>query len=128
MTDPIVNTQSYPVLESTPESRLSDAAAVILHAFPKRTEHHPTVFSTGMVRGALEKLVLKAVDLDPNDRIKELICELAERETRLAMSNEPVYVTHENGDTSYTDEAQNIFNDLYDEYEKLLNQYGIHDT
>lgn len=126
MTDPIVNTQGYPVLESTPEQRLSDAAAVILHAFPERTGHHPTVFSTGMVRGALDKLVLKTVNLDPNDRIKELICELADRETRIAMANEPIFLTEEN--TTYTDEAQNIFNDLYDEYEKLLNQYGIHDT
>jgi thiamine pyrophosphate-dependent acetolactate synthase large subunit-like protein len=56
----------------------------------------------------------------------QLVCELAERETNIVMANEQIYMTDENGDTSYTEEAQDIFNGLNDDFEAVLNHYGIH--
>jgi hypothetical protein len=36
-----------------------------------------------------------------------------------------VYVTHENGDTAYTEDAQDTFNHWYDHYYELLNNLAI---
>ena len=67
----------------------------------------------------------KLAEFDMESNIKSLICELAERETITAMANEVIHVTAENGDVLYTDEAQDVFNDLYDELEELVKHHGL---
>lgn len=36
-----------------------------------------------------------------------------------------IYKEDENGDTSYTEKAQDIFNDLYDKYYSVIESYQI---
>ena len=61
--------------------------------------------------------------------IVELASELAENQTMIEMfdndsldeeEEEQMYVTHLDGTTSFTEEAQDIFNNLYDYYYNLI--------
>lgn len=61
--------------------------------------------------------------------IVELASELAENQTMIEMfdndsldeeEEEQMYVSHSDGTTSFTDEAQAIFNPLYDYYYNLI--------
>ena len=47
----------------------------------------------------------------------EMAADIADENVRLSMrySKEPVYIEDENGDIRYTDAAQDIFNQAYDE-------------
>ena len=61
--------------------------------------------------------------------ILELASELAENQTKIHMfdndclneeEEEQMYVTHSDGTTSFTEEAQDIFNNLYDYYYNVI--------
>lgn len=53
--------------------------------------------------------------------IVELASELADLELENNwMDSIKVWVEEENGDLSYTEEAQDIFNDLYDKYYSMI--------
>jgi hypothetical protein len=54
--------------------------------------------------------------------IIEKASELANKELRLMVDNElDLYTTDDNGDLRYKDYYRHIFNDLYNEYYKFLN-------
>lgn len=40
-------------------------------------------------------------------------------------TDEAIYVKHPNGDTTYTDEAQDVFNEWYEYYQEIINQYKV---
>jgi hypothetical protein len=61
--------------------------------------------------------------------ILELASELAENQTKIHMFNndclneeeeEQMYVSHSDGTTSFTEDAQDIFNNLYDYYYNVI--------
>ena len=56
--------------------------------------------------------------------ILELASELAERDL-LEQAYFDVYAKDENGDTYYTEEAQDLFDQLYDEYYALIEKCKI---
>jgi len=51
--------------------------------------------------------------------IIELASELANKKLEETFDGK-IYVEHENGDTHYTEKAQDYFNELYDEYTQLI--------
>ena len=58
--------------------------------------------------------------------IVELASELADLELQDNwMSSIKIYSEDEDGNLSYTEEAQNVFNDLYDKYYSLIDYYSI---
>jgi uncharacterized protein YehS (DUF1456 family) len=60
--------------------------------------------------------------------ILELASELAENEMQNIFLNSEIYtIEDENGCMVYTENAQNLFNDLYDKYFDLIIKYGITD-
>ena len=59
--------------------------------------------------------------------ILELASELAsyELEEKYSEDINLVYIDLDNGDTCYTKEAQEIFNDLYDKFYAVIESYSI---
>jgi hypothetical protein len=58
--------------------------------------------------------------------IVELASELASYELNENWGDTiEIYIEDENGDTYYTDQAQEIFNDLYDKYYAVIESYVI---
>ena len=59
--------------------------------------------------------------------IVELASELASYELEEKYSGDInlVYINLDNGDTCYTKEAQEVFNDLYDKYYAVIESYQI---
>ena len=54
-----------------------------------------------------------------SQRVKEHFAELNKSKSDDEL-DELIYVEDENGDTTYTSEAQDVFNGFYDSYEDLL--------
>jgi len=65
----------------------------------------------------------KVIRIDNSDFI-ELVCELADKVV-VAQFGGTDKEDDVNGDTIYTDTAQDFFNEVYDEFEYMLNQKGI---
>ena len=62
------------------------------------------------------------------DEIKINILELASELAHIELVNNfrgSVYESETDGITTYTDEAQDVFNDLYDKYYSLIEQFKI---
>ena len=58
--------------------------------------------------------------------IVELASELASYELEETWTDTiEIYKEDENGDTYYTDQAQEIFNDLYDKFYAVIESYSI---
>ena len=58
--------------------------------------------------------------------ILELASELASYELEETWTDTiEIYKEDENGDTYYTDQAQEIFNDLYDKFYAVIESYSI---
>jgi hypothetical protein len=55
----------------------------------------------------------------------ELACELAEHRLKEIMHEDEIYDYHGENDVRYTEEAQDIFNHYYAEYEDIINQVKI---
>jgi len=66
-----------------------------------------------------------------NSKVIEFICETAHRVVReqFGDSGDAGYIDDGNGGTSYSEEAQDLFNDVYDDIEGDLNKIlGVHTT
>lgn len=60
--------------------------------------------------------------------VLELASDLADQKVYDAFkysTNEAMYVLHPNGDTHYTEKAQDIFNEWYVYYQEIINQYEV---
>ena len=55
--------------------------------------------------------------------ILEVASELADRDLQIEFDFDESLIYHDNGET-YTDEAQDMFNDLYDYYYDFLHQFA----
>jgi len=53
--------------------------------------------------------------------VLELASELAEKRVNEDLDEKEIYIEEENGDTRYSEAAQDLFNSYYDEYYEILN-------
>lgn len=56
----------------------------------------------------------------PNDKWMEFISEIATQLTELNFHEETFWFDAEQNQTTFTEEAQDYYNEMYDEYETLL--------